>query len=365
MSSVFTIENRFRSSYFSWLLFLLIFKAIISLLLISFYDLQLAPDEAQYWTWSQQLDWGYYSKPPAIAWQIWLTTALFGNNEFGVRFGAVVIALFLPLVTFSLTRFAGGLSRTAFWAGIVMAFSPIGIFLSFMATTDGGMMLFLTLGICTVVHGLTEDEGPNYPMAGVWILFGALYKWTAFILWPVTLIFLIFFPKLRRWSLLFGIAISLLALIPSLYWNWTHDFATFKHVGRAITRKSGHHGNFSDFFFAQMGLFSPIYWGLLLCSYLFMRAKPVIFCAAFPFLFLFYFVAAFFKKLQPNWGLFLYPAATLPVAWYAVEKLKTGRLWLHLGTWVAIAFSLFAISIPMFQKYDLMPISQCETNVAL
>ena len=24
-------------------------------------------DEAQYWTWAQHLDWGYFSKPPGIA----------------------------------------------------------------------------------------------------------------------------------------------------------------------------------------------------------------------------------------------------------------------------------------------------------
>jgi len=27
-------------------------------------------DEAQYWFWSQNLDFGYYSKPPMIAWFI-------------------------------------------------------------------------------------------------------------------------------------------------------------------------------------------------------------------------------------------------------------------------------------------------------
>jgi len=355
MSSVFTIENRYERPYVSLLLILLSLKAVLSLLLIGFYDVNLAPDEAQYWTWSQAMDFGYYSKPPGIAWQIFLTTSIFGNNEFGVRFGAVVIAFFLPLVTFAMTRFANGLTRTAFWAAIVMAFSPIGIFLSFMATTDGGMMLFLTLGICSVMRGLVDQEGPNYPLAGVWILLGALYKWTAFILWPVTLFFFIFFPRLRRWSIIWGIAISLLALIPTLYWNWGHDFATFKHVGRTITKKIGS-GNFLDFFFAQLGLFSPIYWGLLFCSYFYMRARPLIYCAAFPFLLVFYFIAAFFKQLQPNWGLFLYPAATLPVAWFAVEKMKNGRVWLHLGSWMAIAFSLFALSIPLFQKYDLLPI---------
>ena len=31
--------------------------------------LELSADEAQYWLWSKELNWGYFSKPPMIAWQ--------------------------------------------------------------------------------------------------------------------------------------------------------------------------------------------------------------------------------------------------------------------------------------------------------
>ena len=37
--------------------------------------LELYPDEAQYWLWSRTLAFGYYSKPPLIAWSIWASTA--------------------------------------------------------------------------------------------------------------------------------------------------------------------------------------------------------------------------------------------------------------------------------------------------
>ena len=43
--------------------------------------LELYPDEAQYWLWSRTLDFGYYSKPPVIAWAIWATTKLGGDAE--------------------------------------------------------------------------------------------------------------------------------------------------------------------------------------------------------------------------------------------------------------------------------------------
>ena len=37
-------------------------------------------DEAQYWFWAQNLDLGYYSKPPMIAWVIRAMTALSGSD---------------------------------------------------------------------------------------------------------------------------------------------------------------------------------------------------------------------------------------------------------------------------------------------
>ncbi len=58
---------------------LLLLKAIILLFLVTNYEIHLAPDEAQYWTWSQQLDWRLLLKTPRHRWQIALTTALFGN----------------------------------------------------------------------------------------------------------------------------------------------------------------------------------------------------------------------------------------------------------------------------------------------
>jgi hypothetical protein len=41
----------------------------------------LYPDEAQYWFWAQHPAFGYYSKPPLVAWLIALTTAAFGDGS--------------------------------------------------------------------------------------------------------------------------------------------------------------------------------------------------------------------------------------------------------------------------------------------
>jgi 4-amino-4-deoxy-L-arabinose transferase-like glycosyltransferase len=55
--------------------------------------LDLGPDEAQYWWWSRDVAWGYFSKPPLIAWLIALTTAVCGDTAFCVRLASPVLHL--------------------------------------------------------------------------------------------------------------------------------------------------------------------------------------------------------------------------------------------------------------------------------
>ncbi|MEM8840085.1 MAG: glycosyltransferase family 39 protein, partial [Pseudomonadota bacterium] len=40
----------------------------VRLFLVVISPLELYADEAQYWRWGQTLAWGYYSKPPMVAW---------------------------------------------------------------------------------------------------------------------------------------------------------------------------------------------------------------------------------------------------------------------------------------------------------
>ncbi|MFZ0565697.1 MAG: glycosyltransferase family 39 protein [Chlamydiales bacterium] len=330
------------------LLGLLLIKAAVAIVMIITYGVHLSPDEAQYWTWSRVLDWGYYSKPPAIAWQIGLTTSLFGDTELGVRIGAVLIAFLLPLAVYHLALSVGLKQKSCFWAAIAMAFSPLGIYLTFAATTDGGAILCLTLALSAIV------KQPNYPLAGFWIFLGALYKWIAFLFWPLVLLFSLFFPEMRRKNLIWGMLFSFLALFPSIYWNMSHEWATFKHVGSAVGQSSG--GNFLDFLGAQVGLISPIFFCLLLIGYRYLWKSAnhsLTLCALFPTFVLAYLSLALFKKVQPNWAAYLYPPAMVLIGWVGYEKLQSGRVWLPIGTALSILCTSGAIVIPAIQSHNL------------
>lgn len=331
-----------------WLLLLLLVKAVVLGWIIMDGAIGLSPDEAQYWTWSQALDWGYYSKPPGIAWQIWLTTQLVGNNPLGVRLGALVIGTLLSLAVYGLALSARLEKRTAIWAGVITAICPLGVYLSFAATTDGCAILCLTLATIAVIRG------PYYGWAGFWILLGALFKWTAFVFWPVVVPFLFFSKKMRRWSLVGGVTLSLLALVPSVYWNMHHGWATFKHVGAAVSEAKG--GNFLDFFAAQIGLLSPIFFVLLIASYFYGKERRLMLAAAFPAGVLVYLGLSFFKKMQPNWAAYLYPPGLALIAWVACERIQRGVLWLSIGTAMSFIMVAALFAVPWIQSADVLPI---------
>ena len=70
------VDKRVAIGLFIWWL--------INLLQAAFTEL--AHDEAYYFMFSQQLDWGYFDHPPMTALLIWLGS--FMGGEFGVRFSS-------------------------------------------------------------------------------------------------------------------------------------------------------------------------------------------------------------------------------------------------------------------------------------
>ena len=66
-------------------LFLFLLGVILVLNLLQAYFTELIFDEAYYWYYSQNLDWGYFDHPPMVAWLI-KASSYFFDGELGVRF---------------------------------------------------------------------------------------------------------------------------------------------------------------------------------------------------------------------------------------------------------------------------------------
>ena len=67
------------------ILLILIIITIFRIYSLHVSPIELSVDEAQYWHWSRNIDFGYFTKPPLIAWMIAFSTLVFGNEEWAVR----------------------------------------------------------------------------------------------------------------------------------------------------------------------------------------------------------------------------------------------------------------------------------------
>lgn len=359
-----------RLGTLSLLLFLVLAKAALMILTITYSNIGLGPDEAQYWTWSKDLSWGYYSKPPGIAWQIWLGTTYLGDTELGVRFLSVVLSCFYPFLIYFLAWICGLTPLTCFWSGTVMALSPLGVASSFFAITDGGMIFFWILACIVIASSLSENKPPHYWLVGLFIGLGALFKWNIYILWPFILCLFPFARQLVNKHFFVGVLISLIGLIPSIIWNFNHEWVTFRHVFSTLyvpeaageTASSFANGNFWAFLGAQIALLSPILFILLLCSFwLFckeLRELPpaLSFCGSLCFfpLIVFLIISAF-KKMQGNWCVFVYPTGIVFLCWFCCERVKSAYPWLKAGVLLSLLLCLFAFSFPALQS--MLPFS--------
>jgi 4-amino-4-deoxy-L-arabinose transferase-like glycosyltransferase len=195
--------------------------------------LDLHGDEAQYWLWSRDLEWGYYSKPPLVAWAIAASTAVFGNDPWAVRFFAPVAHAAGALILFLLGRRAYG-GGAGLLAGLGWLLMP-GVWLSASVITTDALMLPLWAAALYCAWRLVEGGGLGWALAlGAALGFGVLAKYgMLYFLLGAALAALVSEPARRAFLSLRGAAaaaIAALVVAPNLAWNAANGFATVTHT---------------------------------------------------------------------------------------------------------------------------------------
>src|SRR5437764_6963930 len=158
-------------------------------------------DEAHYWMWSERLAPAYFSKGPGIAFAIRASTAVFGANEFGVRFFSPVLAAGTSLLLFYFARRLFG-AIAGLWVVIALNATPIFNIGAVVMTIDALSIFFWIAAMFTFWLAVENPErfrGSWYLLVtGLLIGLGFLCKYTnAFELISV-LFFLLLVPRLLR-----------------------------------------------------------------------------------------------------------------------------------------------------------------------
>ena len=190
-------------------------------------------DEAQYWEWSQQLDWSYYSKGPLVAWLIALSTALFGHGEWQVRlFAWLAYDAFLALLFVFANQFWQS-RRAGWWAVALGLTTPLYFPLGQVMTTDVLLFVCWTWALWAAWRALDQRQTTAWYELGAAVGLGSLTKLSIGLLPFFLGLGLLLTPagrrELRHWPPWAGVLLMLLLFSPVVLWNMGHDWVMFRH----------------------------------------------------------------------------------------------------------------------------------------
>ncbi len=190
----------------------------------------LMPEEAYYWNYGQHLAPGYLDHPPMVAWLGRAGTALFGHNEFGVRIGPFLCWIIASFYCFGLARRMFG-KTTGFVAALLFQTLPFYFSLGLILTPDAPLVACWSAMLFYLYRVLVEEEPMAWWGVGVALGFGMLSKYSIALLGIATFSFLVLDARSRRWFLnprpYLAVALAALIFSPVIYWNATHDWASF------------------------------------------------------------------------------------------------------------------------------------------
>jgi len=332
-------------------------------------QIDLVMDEVQYWTWSRDLDFGYFSKPPLIAWIIRAAGELCGQSEACVRATSPILYTLASGMLFATGRVLFD-ARIGFWTAIVFATLPGVSYASLLITTDAPLILLWTVMVFLWVMLVKRRSMGFAIMLGVAIGIGLLAK-QAMIYAVLCIACHAVVSREAREALKGGrgivAAIIALALFsPNIVWNAQHDFPTARHTGANIGWQYPyvHPIALLEFVGAQFGLFGPILLiALARAAFREVRApsdpnKTLLLCFSLPVLALLV-IQALMSRAHGNWAATAYPAATLFVTAVLLELnrrvLFRVSLGLHLIVAVMIAAApAFAREWPVFEQLKFL-----------
>lgn len=328
--------------------------------------LELYPDEAQYWLWSRTLDFGYFSKPPMIAWVIAATTS-FGNDEAFVRLAAPLLNAGTALALLGVGQRLYG-AKTGLIACAVYSLMPGIQLASGVISTDTPLLFFLSIALLAYVN-LQSLRGMGPAIAlGIALGLAMLSKYAAAYAVLGIMLHLIFSKEARAaWRpvpALAAVASFLLVLAPNLVWNARHDFATVEHTASNAHWASDIGGlpELGDFLGSQFAVFGPVPFAVLIGGAVVLAVRrrlakedvlllcwaltPLIAVAA----------QAFISRANANWAASAYVAGSVLAAAWLVRW--NARWWLIGGLGLqAVVAALFLTWAAFPRTADAMGVS--------
>jgi 4-amino-4-deoxy-L-arabinose transferase-like glycosyltransferase len=314
----------------------LLFRSIVAFWLPAGFD------EAYYYIYTQHLDWSYFDHPPLVAFTtglgVWLTGFV---SQFTIRLGSLIAytatLYFLFRATTHLFSVRAGLLTLA-----IASLAPIfQLVFGTFTLPDVPLMFFWSLTLWVAACEFFPETGfeyrPTYRLAVLGFLVGCacLGKYHGFLL-GFGLVGFCFTSRQHRialvspWTLL-SLILFIITFSPVLYWNWQHDWVSFRFQGhRGVPDRSYSIPNAlkaallsAVYLFPTFGL--PLWWTSLRSSFVTLKSWfsqprlpviPFVIWLSMPVVFIFTFIGGY-QQILPSWTMPGFLAATPLLGWRA------------------------------------------------
>lgn len=333
------------------LMFLLLFVwGILNLVQGAFTEL--LHDEAYYWVYSKDLDWGYFDHPPFLAVLIKMGYTIF-PNELGVR-------LFITLIsTTTLWIIWKIIDDTDFKLFFLLAASTVIIHVGgFVAVPDIPLVFFSALFFLFFKHYLEKDDW--WTVLGLTIAtIGMAYsKYQGALVFFFAVLSSLFLLKRKSFWLM--VVVVSLALIPHLHWQYIHEFPTFRYQLLDRSQVPYKFEFFINYILGQLLIFGPFIGVLLFyASFKFKPKTPFEKTLKWCFygFFGFFFIQSMRGRIEPNWTV-MGVTPLLYFGYYMIKDNENLRKWtkrLAIPTLVIVGILRIYLMIDFLPKGTIKP----------
>ncbi len=311
-------------------------------------------DESQYWLWGRNLDLGYYSKPPLIAWVIRAVTEVAGSDAaFWVRLPGPVFHAATALILGALASRLFS-ARAAVWVAVSYATLPLATLGSLLISTDTIMGPFFALALLSHFRTMENGRAGVAAATGIAVGLAFLAKYAAVYFLAGAALAALFVPSARisARNTLILLGAFVMTVAPNIGWNIANDLTTLEHTMDNVGWVRGESwlaglnpAGLAEFFLSQFAVFGPVLFAALLIGYLrpgSERVRALVFLSL-PALVVVC-VQALLDKAYGNWAVAAYFAGTLIAVPMLLDRVPRA-LWLSLAINGAVAVLLPLLTI--------------------
>lgn len=308
-------------------LFLYLLGVVLILNLLQANFTNLIFDEAYYWYYAKNLDWGYFDHPPMVALMIKIGSFFF-DGELGVRFMSTVLSIGTMLLLWATIDHPKKKDYVLHFYVVTFSMTLLNAY-GFFALPDTPLIFFTTLFLYVYKRFIASPSVILAIVLGV-VMAALMYsKYNA-----VLVIVFVLFSNLRLIKDKYAIIAVIVAFVcytPHFLWLYENDFVSIKYH---LFDRPNQAYNFNKFTLGYfLNLIAIFGFTFPLVYYILFKTKPKdLFERALMFLtygvLLFFFVSSFSKRVQTQWIVVISIPMVLIIFNYIIDNEKI-RKWFY------------------------------------